>query len=105
MSKVAIKKSIGELKLSYRMWLNGSGDDFDNIIDENPLSEKSKKILLQCLTELQRHSIAIDREVDYGVLAWLSEIEYDNKKQIKFYAEHFKNPSIDEENGMIIFEP
>lgn len=104
MSKVTIEKPIEALKFSYCKFLNGSESDFDNIINENPLSDKSKKTLLQCLTELQRHSIGMDREIDYGALAWLLEMNYEDMPKYTFLANYFKNPRIDKEKEIVIFE-
>lgn len=105
MKKVTIEKSIEVLKYSYCRFLNGSENDFDNTINENPLTEKSKETLLQCLIELQRHSIGMDREIDYGMLAFLLEMNYEDMPKYTFLADYFKNPRIDKEKEIIIFEP
>ena len=104
MKKVTIEKSIETLKYSYCRFLNGSDSDFNNIVNENSLSEKSKETLLRCLTELQRHSIGMDREIDYGTLAWLLEMKYEDMPKHAFLADYFKNPRIDKEKEMVIFE-
>lgn len=104
MLKVTVEKSIESLKHSYCRFLNGSESDFDNAINENPLSEKSKETLLQCLIELQRHSMGMDREVDYGALAWLLEMNYEDMPKHTFLADYFKNPRIDKEKEIVIFE-
>lgn len=102
--KPVIEKPIEVLKHSYCRFLNGSENDFNIFINENPLSEKSKETLLQCLIELQRHSIGMDREIDYGALAWLLEMKYEDIPKHTFFADYFKNPRIDKEKEIVIFE-
>lgn len=104
MTKITIEKPIEVLKFSYCRFLNGSESDFDNIINENPLSEKSKETLLRCFIEFQRHSIGMNSEIDYGALAWVLKMKYEDMPKYTFLADYFKNPRIDKDNGMIIFE-